>query len=162
MSKKNMTVTLYVSELVYDVQNKTYLTGRSRAKNGNYEEVANMQANDDDDSKFQILRSIANAYANLKTKLSEYIEESTTSVSNKLEEHDTITFSLVMPSNFNQATNDTVAAAAHKYLVNNAVADWFVITNKADAGEYYSFAAANIEEIREAINKRVRPIRSAL
>lgn len=47
MAKKTITLTLYVSELVYDIQNKTYLTGRSRRTGTNHEEVANMQANDD-------------------------------------------------------------------------------------------------------------------
>ena len=160
MAKKTITITLHVSELMYDVQNKTYLTGRSRSTGSNYEEVANMQANDDDDNKFQILRSITNAFANLKTKLSEYLEETTTTASNLLKENDPITISMVVPSNYNQATNDSVAASAHKYLVNTAVGDWFVITNKNDAADYFTFAEKNLEEIREAVNKRVRPVRT--
>ena len=84
MAKKTITITLYMSELIYDVYDKTYLTGRSRLDGTNHEKVANMQANDDDENSNQIVRSIGNAFANLKTKLSEYIEETGTTSDNKL------------------------------------------------------------------------------
>jgi hypothetical protein len=64
-----------------------------------------------------------------------------------------------MPSNYNNATRDTIAAAAHQFIVNTAIGDWFAITNKADAADYIAQATANIVEIREAISKRVRPNR---
>jgi hypothetical protein len=163
MAKKSITITLYLSEIVYDVQNKTYLTGRSRKTGENHEEVANMQANDDDEDANQILRSVGNAFATLKTKLSEYLVESGTTANNlllNLNTSSTLTVALQMPSNFNAATNDTIGAALHQYLVNSAIGEWFTITNKADASDYVSLAAANLEEVREAINKRVRPVRT--
>lgn len=163
MAKKTLTVTLYLSELLYDVQNKTYLTGRSRQTGNNHEEVAHMQANEDEENENQILRSLGNAFANLKTKLSEYIEESGTTATNKLlSKNGTIQLALVMPSNFNQATSETISAALHQYLVNTAIGDWFTITNKNDATDYVTLAAANLEELREAVNKRVRPKRTTV
>ena len=163
MAKKTLTVTLYLSELLYDVQNKTYLTGRSRQTGNNHEEVAHMQANEDEENENQILRSLGNAFANLKTKLSEYIEESGTTATNKLlSKNGTIHLALVMPSNFNQATSETISAALHQYLVNTAIGDWFTITNKNDATDYVTLAAANLEELREAVNKRVRPKRTTV
>ena len=163
MAKKTISVTLYTSELIYDVQNKTYLTGRSRQTGNNHEEVAHMQANEDEENENQILRSLGNAFANLKTKLSEYIEESATTATNKLLTKNTnLTLALIMPSNFNQATNDTISAALHQYLVNSAIGDWFTITNKNDATDYVTLAAANLEELREAVNKRVRPTRTTV
>jgi hypothetical protein len=163
MAKKNIQVTLYMSELIYDVQNKTYLTGRSRSNGTNHEEVANMQANDDDENANQIVRSIGNAFANLKTKLSEYIVETGTAASNKLLTiTSNLTLTLVMPSNFNQATNDTIASALHQYLVNSAIGDWFTITDKNDASDYVTLAAANLDQIREAVNKRNRPQRATV
>lgn len=163
MAKKNIQVTLYMSELIYDVQNKTYLTGRSRSNGTNHEEVANMQANDDDENANQIVRSIGNAFANLKTKLSEYIVETSTTASNKLLTiTSNLTLALVMPSNFNQATNETIASALHQYLVNSAIGDWFTITDKNDASDYVTLAAANLDQIREAVNKRNRPQRATV
>lgn len=212
MAKKNITITLYLSELVYDIQNKTFLTGRSRNNGKNHEEVADMQANDDDEDINQVLRSIQNAWANLKTKLSEWLVESGTTATNKLIDGNALTYykasnisgtitwnvttngtdianskgpvssfptsgvndgdvyakvsyvdlqiTLQMPSNFNQATNDTVAAACHQYIVNLSIAEWFNMTNKADAGDYAALSNANLEQIREAANKRVRPKRT--
>ena len=161
MAQKTISITLYMSELIYDVQNKTYLTGRSRNTGDNHEQVANMQANEDEENQNQIVRSIGNAYANLKTKLSEYIEDSGSTANNiLLSASDNLQINLVMPSNFNPATNDTIGAALHQYIVNSAIGEWFTITNKADAADYLALAAANLAEIREAINKRVRPTRS--
>ena len=161
MAKKVIAITLYMSELIYDVQNKTYLTGRSRQTGTNHEEVANMQANDDDENANQIMRSIGNAFANLKTKLSEYINESGTSTNDKqLSSTGNLTLSLNMPPNYNNASNDTISTALHQYLVNCAIGDWFTITNKNDANDYITLAAANLEQLREAVNKRMRPTRT--
>ncbi len=161
MAKKVIAITLYMSELIYDVQNKTYLTGRSRQTGTNHEEVANMQANDDDENANQIMRSIGNAFANLKTKLSEYINESGTSTNDKqLSSTGNLTLSLNMPPNYNNASNDTISTALHQYLVNSAIGDWFTITNKNDASDYITLAAANLEQLREAVNKRMRPTRT--
>ena len=161
MARQTITITLYKSELMYDVQNKTYLTGQSRRTGGNHEEVANMQANDDEENANQILRSLGNAFATLKTKLSEYLEESGTTTNDiQMAGTGDITVSLKVPSNFNKATNDTISAALHQYLVNTAIGDWFTITNKNDASDYIAQAAANLEQIREAVNKRVRPTRT--
>lgn len=161
MAKKVIAITLYMSELIYDVQNKTYLTGRSRQTGTNHEEVANMQANDDDENANQIMRSIGNAFANLKTKLSEYINESGTSTNDKqLSSTGNLTLSLNMPPNYNNASNDTISTALHQYLVNCAIGDWFTITNKNDASDYITLAAANLEQLREALNKRMRPTRT--
>ena len=161
MAKKAIAITLYMSELIYDVQNKTYLTGRSRQTGTNHEEVANMQANDDDENANQIMRSIGNAFANLKTKLSEYINETGTSTNDKqLSSTVNLTLSLNMPPNYNNASNDTISTALHQYLVNSAIGDWFTITNKNDASDYITLAAANLEQLREAVNKRVRPTRT--
>ena len=152
-----------MSELIYDVQNKTYLTGRSRENGQNHEEVANMQANDDEENANQVVRSIGNAFANLKSKLSEYLVSNGTTSNNALISPTTdLTVALQMPSNFNESTNDSISAALHQYVVNTAIADWFTITNKTDANDYVSMAAANLEQVREAINKRVRPQRAAI
>lgn len=161
MTKKTITITEHISELIYDIQNKTYLTGKSRADGNNHEAVANMQANDDEENANQILRSIDNAFSTLKTKLADFIEEKGTSANNTLISGEgKLVLTILMPSNFNQAVNDTIAAAIHQYLVNTAVGDWFAITNKNDAADYIKESEINLVTIREAVNKRVRPVRT--
>ena len=161
MTKSFVTITLYMSELIYEVQNKTYLTGRSRQNGQNHEEVANMQANDDDENLNQLLRSIQNAFATLKTKLSEYIVSSQSSGDNEMisEETEELKLALTMPTNYNHATVDTITSQLHQYIVNVATSDWFTITDKNDAADYVNLSNANLQLVRESLNKRVRPTR---
>lgn len=163
MAKQTITITLYMSELVFDVQNKTFLTGRSRTNGENFEQVANMQADDEEENSKQILRSIGNAYGSLMAKLSEYVVSDKTTATNLITDQEAnLTIALQMPGSYNKAANEAVVAAVHQYIVNTAIADWFVITNKSDAVEYANLAAVNITQLREALNKRVRPVRPAI
>jgi hypothetical protein len=154
-----ITITLKPEELIYDVQNKTYITHRSRKKEGqNDDEAAYIAANDDEGNKDQILRSIGNAFAVLKSKLSEYLNDTgTTADDTQLTDKANLTLALNMPSNYNQSSRDAIAAAAHQYLVNVAVSEWFNMTDKQDAAEYVAMSQANLAALREAINKRQRP-----
>jgi hypothetical protein len=162
MAKKTVNITIYKSELIFDVRNRTHLTGESRKSGDNYEQVANMKVSADDEHMAQILRSIATATAIIQTKMAEYIISTTGTSTNELIDADTdIAFELSMPSNYNMATIDAITQGIHQYIVNTAVAEWFDITDKADASDYLSAAAANLNVIREAINKRERPIRTA-
>lgn len=164
-SKKRVTVTLEVKEIVYDVQNKTFLTGRSREAEEakNYEAASHMQVSDDNEYSYQIRRSISNTFANLKTELAEYLSQTDTSTDNLLQEavdaDGRLTLSLEMPSNYNLSAADNLGASLHQYLVNRTIAEWFYITNKADAADYASLAAEALEKARRAVFKRQRPIR---
>ncbi|MBQ3813659.1 MAG: hypothetical protein II841_08845 [Bacteroidales bacterium] len=160
MARKNLNVTLKISELLYEIRNKTWLTGQSRQNGQNFEEVANMQNNEDEEHVNQVLRSLGNAFATLKVRLSEYIDTTQTTANDiQITGNTDLTVSLVLPSNYNQATADAIALAMHQYLVNTAIAEWFTITNKTDAADYFTLAGANITQIREAVSKRVRPTR---
>lgn len=153
-------IKLDLPEIVYDVQNKTYLTGKSRKDGGNHEFVANMQANDDEENANQVLRSVSMAFATLRTRLGEYLDINATVADNTLIGPDAgFAMSLEMPSNYNLSTVETLAAAAHQYIVSMAVADWFTITNKSDAKEYTALAETSLKVISEAANKRRRPRR---
>ena len=155
-------INLDLAEIIYDIQNKTYLTGKCRRDDTNHELVANMQANDDDENANQVLRSISMAFSTLKTKLGEYLQQTDTKGSNVLPESDTRLFlSLRMPSNYNLATLDTLASAAHQYIVSAAVVDWFTITHKSDAPEYASLAEISLRIMVEAVSKRCRPLRKS-
>lgn len=163
MARKILTVKLYVSELLYDVKNKTYVTGRSRSTGSNPEEVANMQANDDDESLNQLLRSFGSSFAMLKSRLGEYVDESGTSSDNiQLTDETELTLSLSMPSNYNEGTREAISASMHQYIVDRAVGEWLTMTDKADAKDYFDFAASDLANLRDAINKRVRPVRRSI
>lgn len=158
--KQTVTIQLNLSEIIYDIQNKTFLTGRSAHTESNHSHIANMQANDDEENSSQILRSVSMASALLQNRLSEYIDGENTSADNNLiEGSGSLTFKLVMPSNFNDSVTTVIAQAAHQFVVATAIRDWFAITAKDETYDYSSVAEASLKIIEEALCKRTRPSR---
>lgn len=157
-----LTITLYMSELLYDFRNKAYLTGLSRKADGkNAEFTSNMQASEDEADNNQVLRSIQNAYGRLLVELSEGFFDVTEKTSkNELMTADNITLVLAVPSNYNFGVRDSLTSAIHDYLINKALMDWFMITNKDDAKDYADLATVSLQNIHNAFNRRVRPKRT--
>lgn len=156
-----LTIKIDIRELIYDIQNKTYLTGRSRSDGNNYRQVALMQANDDDENYNQIMRSIGNAFSRVQNELAEVLEIDTANANNTLLlDEDTKILTLIMPSNFNTSATDAIASAIHQYVVTYATAEWFMITNKTDTEDYYRLSRESLELLRESLCKRSRPSRT--
>lgn len=163
--KKLITIRLYLSLLYYDVRNKAWLTGRSRSTGQNQEEVAYMQASDDEEEAGVLMRSVRAAIGELKVGLNEYLLEDDASATNipinptRPDDKDVVCLVLVVPLNYSESMTGTLAAAAHRYVVEKALGDWFLITNKGDAQDCATLAMGQLGMIREAINKRTRPVR---
>lgn len=158
--KSPVSLQLKMSELIYDIQNKTYLTGRALNDGANHTHVANMQANDDDENQAQILRSITMAISTLRNRLCEYLDSPDAASGNdSLTPGEDIVMNLKMPSNFNASVAKTIGEAAHQYVVANAVADWFAITAKGETADYTYAAKAAMEVLEESLAKRRRPSR---
>lgn len=160
MGKKTVRLRLYLSELIYNIESVTHLTADSK-HDRTPEQLATMKAGDDDIGRNALLRYIGNAYASLCIGLSEYIEESRQS-SDNIQQEDTEYLELVinrLPSNYNEATTQGLASAAHQYIVNTALMEWFMVTSPSDAGDYAKLSERNLVELRTAIHKRVRPSR---
>lgn len=158
--KQTIALQLKMSEIIYDIQNKTYLTGRSANDGSNHRHVAHMQANDDDENEAQILRSVTMATVMLRNRLSEYLSgDDPASNNDSLTATDNISFSLKMPSNFNTAVAKSVGEAAHQFIVATAIYDWFSITAKGETADYSEVAEASMKVIEEALCKRTRPVR---
>ena len=68
---------------------------------------------------------------------------------------------LQMPSHFNEAATTGVGEAIHDYLKNTAIAEWYMVTNKADAEQYVALAQKSLVSIQQAVSKRSRPKRPA-
>lgn len=163
-SKKTLTVTLEVKELMYDIMNKAYLTGQAReAGDLGYEAASNMQASEDNENSYQLRRSLANAYSSLKSLLGEYLNESRTTSTNKVQNEidadGQLTLAFLLPSNYNNASADSLGNGIHAYLVDMALAEWFTITNKNDAADYLTHSTASLEIVKRALYKRSRPTR---
>jgi hypothetical protein len=164
-NKKNLVITEEVKELLFDIQNKAYLTGQAREAEGtkNFQAASNMQASDDDDNSYQLRRSIANAFSSLKSLLGEYLFENATTSNNRvqqvIENSGQLVLSFKLPSNYNSASADSLGNGIHAYLVDMALAEWFTITNKEDAETYVAHATASLETVKRALYKRSRPTR---
>lgn len=164
-SKKTLTVTLEVKELMHDIMNKAYLTGQAREAEGSksYEAASNMQASEDEDNSYQLRRSLANAYSSLKSLLGEYLDEDKDSSNNRIQQtiddDGQLQLAFLLPSNYNNASADSLGNGIHAYLVDMALADWFTITNKADAQDYLNHSTVSLEIVKRALYKRSRPTR---
>lgn len=164
--KKTITITLSLEQLKYDVYTKTYLTGRSRKDDNNDELVAAMQADDTQADTDQLTRSMENAFMQLKEVVAEYLEpvtgDSATADDTLITDgQSSLVITLKVPGNFNMAVVPTLKQEMHQYVVNKTTGDWFNITDKADAKEYYEGAAANAVTITHVMSERVRPSRPA-
>lgn len=158
--KKSVTVTIKVSYLLYDIMNETFLRGRTIQNKENHKEVASMFASEDEENREKILRSIKKGFAEVQTELGEYLNEDGTTTDNSHFDgsHDLV-LNLTMPSNFNEAATTGVGEAVHDYLKNSAIAEWYLVTNKNDAEQYFTLAARSMSSIVQAVSKRSRPKR---
>ena len=164
-AKKTITVNLEVKELMFDLMNKAYLTGRAREfeQAKGYEAASNMQASDDNEDSYQLRRSLANSFSSLKSLLGEYLDERETTTRNlindEIDNDGTLSLGFKMPSNYNLSSVDALGQNIHAYLVSTSLSEWFTITNKADAADYLQKSAADLEIVRRAMYKRSRPER---
>ena len=161
MAKKTITITLNKDELLYDIENKAWLTGRSREDGNNFAAVSKMQAGDETADRNQMLRCISNAVASLRNNIAEWLSDaaSTSAVNTLITDSAAYTIVMQMPMNYNTSENATLAAAMHQYVVNTSLAEWFNMTAKDEVTDYFTLAAANLQQVREASLKRVRPTR---
>ena len=119
-----------------------------------------MFASEDEENREKILRSIKKGFAEVKTELSEYLDEDGTSTDNRHYNGKTdLTLNLSMPSNFNEAATTGVGEAIHDYLKNTTIAEWYMVTNKSDAEQYIALAQKSLASIQQAVSKRSRPKR---
>lgn len=162
---KTLIVTQQVKELVYDIQNKAYLTGQAREAEGTkgYEAASNMQANDDTENNYQIRRSLATSFSSLKSLLGEYLSEDKSTSDNlintEIDSDGILELAFELPSNYNRSSADALGNGIHAYLVDMALGDWFAITNKEDAQIYVSNSSISLKNVKRALYKRSRPQR---
>lgn len=159
-AKKKVTATIKIKHLLYDIQNETYLRGRTIQNKENHKEVASMYASEDEENLDKILRSIKKGFAEVKTELAEYLDEDGKTTDNSRYDGTTdLTLNLTMPSNFNEAATAGVGEAIHDFLKNTAIAEWYLVTNKEDAEQYVALAQKSLVSIQQAVSKRSRPKR---
>lgn len=164
-NKKTLIVKLEVREMMHDVMNKAYLTGQAREAEGtkSYEAASNMQASEDADNSYQLRRSMANYFAALKSLLGEFLDDdvdvSVNRISEAIDGDGQLLLEFKLPSNYNNASADSLGQNIHAYIVDMVLSDWFAITNKSDAQDYTNHATSSLELAKRALYKRSRPTR---
>lgn len=164
-NNKMVKICLSVPEIVYDIQNKTYIAGRTREGEGenNYESAFNMQVSDEDETVYQIRRSLTTVLTSLKSRLGEYLVAIKKPLGNTIAEevdaNGEIALMFRLPDNFNEASSDALSEGIHSYLVDMVIGDWFIVTNKGDAKDYIERAGAGLKIVERALFKRSRPQR---
>ena len=123
---KTITVTLKKEELLYDIENTAYLVGESRSDG------------EEEDRNF-ILRSMGNAFSEVKRHLSRYINEEKQAANNTLIDEDG-DFSLVLNvvDRFNEANTESLKSAAHEYILSSSLRDWFSTVKPDEVTVYVS------------------------
>lgn len=158
--KKNVKLTVNRQELMYGIMNETYLRGRTIQNDQNFKEVASMFASEDEENYEKILRSIQEGVANLKVQLGEYLSETDLTSDSSIKDEDSdIVINLTLPSNFNPAAAAGLAESANSYLQNKAIADWYQVTNAADAAKYLELMGTGLNNLLLSVSKRSRPTR---
>jgi hypothetical protein len=164
MSRKALTITLEVKELMFDIMNKAHLTGRARqGESKGYERSSDIQVAEGEEGEYQIRRSLSDTFAQLKTMFDEYLDEehemADDLVRAAIDNDGQLTLKFRLPSNYNSATAEALSSSIHTYMVDMALSQWYEITNKEDVEDIASRASASIAVARRALYRRSRPTR---
>ena len=165
----NTTITLFKNHLLYDITNITYTVGLNRNTGANFEQVANLQNNGEGGDLDMMLRSIETAFNEIKRNVNRFITEETASSTNIFTEYtatadddddvDKFELSLTMPGNFNQASVDSIKSAAHDYIVNHALIDWFTAVKPDEVTIYAQKKADAGVGLLSALYRKKAPVR---
>jgi hypothetical protein len=171
--KHTIELKLYLSEIVYDIQQRAFLIGESLRKTGNADtdESAAMVQDINDERKDAVLRSIGTTWATIRDVCYEYLKGTNHTADNLLlpetrkkvatalsfsfqgsnpsadntdeTEDNTLQMMLRMPTNSALASSDALAADAHTAIVCNALAEWLLLTPARDLAATYVQSAAS-------------------
>lgn len=162
---KTLTVKLETKELKFAIMNKTHVTARSlqASEKINFEAQAHMQASDDEENSYELMRAISNAIAETKVQLGEYLEEETAETTNKLnakvENGEQIKLEFKLPSNYNSAAADALGSGIHEFIVGRSIYEWYRQTCPEIADACRADAEASLVLARKSLYKRSRPSR---
>lgn len=159
--KNTIYIDIHLSEVIYEVKQTTHIKNVTVDNEDSFKTASNLQVDSETDQL--TYRCVGNAYAELKSRLSEYVNEQGTTANNKLfDENSNVSVVLYVPTNFNLAVKDSIAASMHQFMVATSIREWYTITSKDDAKDYRLTGDEAIKLIIANINKRLRQTRGTL
>ena len=164
-NKKDLRVTIQTRELKFAIMNKTHVTARSLQASGKlkYEAAAHMQASEDLENSYELIRAISNAIAETKVELGEYLNETVNATNNlidsNVENGNAVTLNFLLPSNYNSAAADALGGGIHEFIVGRSIYEWYRQTYPEIAEACKADAEAALDRAKKALYKRSRPER---
>ena len=164
-NKKDLKVVIQTKELKFAIMNKSHVTARSLQASGklNYEAAAHMQASEDLENSYELIRAINNAIAETKVELGEYLNDTVTETDNLIDEAvengEAVTLDFQLPSNYNSAAADALGGGIHEFVVGRSIYEWYRQTCPEIAEACKADAEAALDRTKKALYKRSRPDR---
>ena len=107
-----------------------------------------------------MLRSIETGFNEIKRNVNRFVSEATTASTNTFTSGtDSFVLTLAMPANFNQASVDSIKSAAHEYIVDHALIDWFTAVKPDEVKIYAEKKAAANLNLLSALYRKKAPTR---
>lgn len=160
MAKQDITITINLNEVEYDVKNTTYLIGRALSGAGSSAaQVSNVQVTDDAERINLVRRCVGEGVSRVKHLLSEWMLYGGVVADNALPNGGSVALTLSMPTNFALSAVDDLSASVQKYVTDYALGNWCSVMDKSRAADYYASASASLEVMRDASLRRKRPTR---
>lgn len=157
---KTITITIAKDELLYDIENTSYLVGNNRSTGDNFEQVSNIQNSGEGEDRNFILRSVENAFNEVKRNLSRYIDETKIAANNDLmEATGDFVLTLKVVDMFNEASTDTLKSAAHEFIVSSALMDWFANVKQDEMAIYQNRRVEANVSMLSALYRKKAPAR---
>ena len=156
----SIAITLLKAQLFYDIENITYTVGLNRNTGDNFEQVSNIQNNGEGGDRDMMLRSIETGFNEIKRNVNRFVSEEKLSSTNTFTSGaDSFVLTLAMPANFNQASVDSIKSAAHEYIVDHALIDWFTAVKPDEVKIYAEKKAAANLNLLSALYRKKAPTR---
>ena len=149
-------MTLHVSEIEYDVQNRTYVDGKYRQSAGKTEEGEQIMINDEEDKAHFVRRCVQDAIGNLFSTVSEYVELEIPELTDVMMDDGAVEFTAVVPDQFPDSAATAAVSAMHEYISNAAMSQWYESTDETKLRARAAAAATKLQAVRSAFNRRLQ------
>lgn len=166
MAKQEIVITVKLDELRYELRNKTYLKSRTAAAaedSGDGGAPSDAMMSGDEEDENTLLRCLGNALSRVKHLLGEHMNEGELRGNNLQQPGaDSLSLSLLMPTNYDTNATADLAAALHRYIVDHVLSVWFSDTDPKASDQYAKNAIEDQEALYDASMRRTRPQRRVM
>ena len=160
MAKTDVYITIKLGELRYELELKTYLSGRTGLDGEGYAEASDAMMSGDSEERDTLLRCLGDALSRVKHVLGEHMDEGSHRGNDLLPvESDEVTLHLSLPSNYDSNATDDLASSLHRYIVDSTLAEWYTLTRPDESKVWSSKSRDDLLSLHDAIYRRRRPTR---